>query len=239
MQTPRERIYVALDVPCAEAASALARDLCGTVGGFKIGMRLFYQEGPAVVKKLQTHGLPIFLDLKLHDIPQTVAQAARVLVGLGATMLTFHASGGLEMLQAARSAVDAEAKMLSVIPPKLLAVTVLTSLEQRNLKEEIGLSQDVESVAVKWAGLAHRAGFDGVVASPQEIQPLRTVYDKQLLIVTPGIRPQGDQKHDQKRTCSPAAAVQYGADYLVIGRPITKAESPSKAARAIVKEIPF
>lgn len=238
MMEPKERILVALDVDDAERAVALAEALRTEVGGFKIGMRLFYRTGPQAVRRIAGLGRRVFLDLKLHDIPETVAQAVRALIGLGADMLNVHAAGGLTMMRAAREAADEEAARQGTAAPKLLAVTVLTSLEQQNLSRELGIGQSLEEVVVNWAGLAKAAGLDGVVASPLEISALRSTYGPGFLIVTPGIRPAGAAIQDQKRVLSPAAAVRRGADYLVIGRPITGVPDPVAAARAIAAGLP-
>jgi orotidine-5'-phosphate decarboxylase len=229
---------VALDVDDAERAVALAHALRDEVGGFKIGMRLFYRQGPQIVSRIaQALRRRVFLDLKLHDIPETVAQGVRALVGLGADMINVHASGGLTMMRAAREAADAEAARLGVPVPKILAVTVLTSLEQQNLSRELGIGRNLEEVVVNWAALAKAADLDGVVASPLEIAALRSALGPDFLIVTPGIRPAGAEAQDQKRVLTPAEAVRRGADYLVIGRPITGAADPVQAARAIVREL--
>lgn len=238
MMEPKERLLVALDLDDADAAVSLAEALRAEVGGFKIGMRLFFQAGPPVVRRIAGLRRLVFLDLKLHDIPETVAQAVRALVGLGADLINVHAAGGLTMMRAAREAVDGEAARRDTAAPKLLAVTVLTSLEQQNLSRELGIGDSLEEVVVNWAGLAKAAGLDGVVASPLEISALRATYGPDFLIVTPGIRPAGAAVHDQKRTMTPAAALARGADYLVVGRPITGAPDPVAAARAIAAGLP-
>jgi orotidine-5'-phosphate decarboxylase len=233
----KERILVALDVDSTGEAVALAEALRDEVGGFKIGMRLFYREGPEVVRRLGGMGRRLFLDLKLHDIPQTVAHGVRGLIGLGADIINVHASGGLTMMRAAKEAAQDEAQRLGMPAPVILAVTVLTSLEQQNLSRELGFGQSLEETVISWAGLAKAAGLDGVVASPLEIAALRSTYGPDFLIVTPGIRPAGSAVQDQKRTMTPAQALARGADYLVIGRPITAAPDPVRVARAIVREI--
>jgi orotidine-5'-phosphate decarboxylase len=234
---PAERILVALDMDEAEQALTLARALRPEVGGFKIGMRLFYRQGPSIVGRIAELGGCLFLDLKLHDIPETVAAGVRALIGLGAEMINVHASGGLAMLRTAVEAAREEAVRIGVPVPKILAVTVLTSLEQRNLSRELGIGRNLEEVVLNWAGLAKAAGLDGVVASPLEIAALRSAFGPEFLIVTPGIRPAGSNQQDQQRVLTPAAAVRLGADYLVIGRPITAAPDPVQAVRAIIQDL--
>lgn len=233
----RKRVLVALDVDTRPEAERLADLLQDQVGGFKVGMRLFYREGPPVVRRLAQRPGMVFLDLKLHDIPQTVGQATRALIGLGADMLNVHASGGLEMMRAAVTAAREEAGRSGVHPPRMLAVTVLTSLDRAALSDEIGIRGGPNGVVRRWATLARDAGMDGVVCSPREITPVREALGPDFLIVTPGIRPADAAGDDQKRTATPAEAVRRGADYLVIGRPITAARDPVRAVREIVAEL--
>lgn len=235
---PEERVLVALDVDDGEEAIALVRALRNEVGGFKIGMQLFYRQGPQIVTRIASQGGGrLFLDLKLHDIPETVARGVRALIGLGADIINVHASGGSAMMRAAREAAREEAARLEVPVPEILAVTVLTSLEQQNLSRELGIDRNLEEVVLGWAGLAKEAGLDGVVASPLEIEALRSALGPDFLIVTPGIRPAGSGYQDQKRVLTPAEAVRRGASYLVIGRPITAAPDPVAAARSITREL--
>ncbi|MEW6541572.1 MAG: orotidine-5'-phosphate decarboxylase [Bacillota bacterium] len=231
------RILVALDVDERERALTLARELRDEVGGFKIGMRLFFRHGPRIVEELAAADARLFLDLKLHDIPETVAQGVRALAGLGAHIINVHAAGGLAMMRAAAEAAHAEAAQAGVPVPKLVAVTVLTSLEQENLSRELGFGKNLEQVVLAWAGLAKAAGLDGVVSSPLELTTLRTALGPDFLLITPGIRPAGAELQDQKRVLTPAQAVQAGADYLVIGRPITAAPDPVAAVQAIAREL--
>ncbi len=224
-------VLVAIDRPDLGGALALARGLVGAVGGLKLGLELFVAEGPAAVRALATTGLPIFLDLKLHDIPNTVAGAVRAAAGLGAALLTVHAAGGRAMLEAAVQAARA-----SPSPPRLLAVTVLTSLDDADLAAT-GVAGAPLEQAVRLARLAREAGLDGVVCSPQEIAAVRAALGPGPLVVVPGIRPAGGAAGDQKRIATPAEALAAGADLLVIGRPITTAPDPRAAARAIVAEI--
>jgi orotidine-5'-phosphate decarboxylase len=218
------RICAALDVPDPAAADRLAVKLVGHVGLFKVGLELFVAHGRAAVDAVRRHGLPIFLDLKLHDIPQTVESAARGVAILGVEYLTVHASGGAEMVRAARRALPRT---------KLLAVTALTSLGPEDL-DAVGLARDAVS---RLAKLAVAAGADGVVCSPQEVAALRASLGPTPLLVVPGIRPTGAAAGDQRRTGTPAEAVRAGASILVIGRPLRDAPDPAAAADAIAREI--
>jgi len=218
------RICAALDVPDPAAAEKLAAKLAGHVGLFKVGLELFVVHGRAAVEAVRKSGLPIFLDLKLHDIPQTVESAARGVAALGVDYLTVHASGGAEMIRAARKALPRT---------KLLAVTALTSLGPEDL-DAIGLARDA---VLRLARLAMGAGADGVVCSPQEVAILRATLGDRPLLVVPGIRPAGASAGDQRRTGTPAEAVRAGASILVIGRPLRDAPDPAAAADAIAREI--
>jgi orotidine-5'-phosphate decarboxylase len=226
-----KRIIVALDVGSREEAIPLIRQLEG-VEIFKVGLKLFTAEGPSLLKEVKILRKKIFLDLKLHDIPNTVAEAVKVAVKHGAHMLTLHASGGREMME---RAVDA-AKKEGTDKPLLLAVTILTSLKDDQL-QEIGMAADTSTQVLKLAKLAQEAGVDGVVCSPQEIEIIRKEIGKDLLVVVPGIRPSWAVAHDQKRIMTPSLAIQKGADYLVIGRPIIAAPSPQEAFLKILDEL--
>jgi orotidine-5'-phosphate decarboxylase len=235
---PRDRLIVALDVPSAHGARELARKLAGSVSTFKVGNELFTREGPALVRELAAGGHKVFLDLKFHDIPNTVAAAVRAAAELGVSMLTVHTAGGSAMLRAA-----VEAARAAPAPPLVLAVTVLTSLSDEAL-QETGVSGSARDQVLRLAALAQTAGCGGIVASPQEVAELRRRLGADLKIVTPGIRPAaggsaagGIKDDDQRRTATPAAAIQAGADYLVVGRPITQAADPRAAAQAILREM--
>ncbi len=233
--SPADRIIIALDVPTKEEGIALVGRLADA-RTFKVGLELFTAEGPALFRKLKALRKDIFLDLKLHDIPNTVAGAVRSAHRHGVQMMTLHTSGGREMMAKAAEAAKAAADAGAGPKPILLGVTVLTSLKGSDL-EEVGMGSDVASQVLRLAGLAKAAGLDGVVCSPQEIEVLRREYGRELVIVTPGIRPVWAAAQDQKRIMTPAEAVAKGADYLVIGRPITGAPSPNEAFLRIAEEI--
>lgn len=228
---PGRRIVVALDVPHLDQAMELARRLRDVAGMFKVGLELFSAAGPRAVEELRALGAPVFLDLKFHDIPATVAGAVRSVGRLGASLLTVHASGGSEMLRAA-----AEAAAALPDPPVILGVTVLTSLESADL-DAVGLSGPPEAAVARLALLACAAGAGGLVCSPREVAALRAALGPTPLLVVPGVRPAGGELLDQKRVSTPAETVAAGADLLVVGRPITRAVDPAAAARAIAAEI--
>ena len=229
-------ILAALDVPSAARALALADQLRGAVGGFKIGKQLFTAEGPSVVRALADRGDRVFLDLKFHDIPNTVAGAVRSAMATGAWMVNVHASGGSAMMRAAAQAAHDTAAKTGAARPLVIGVTVLTSMDEAALAE-VGTTRPVIDKVVHLARLAKAAGLDGVVASPQEIAAIRTACGPDFHIVTPGIRPAGQAgTDDQARTLTPKEAVAAGATYLVIGRPITAAADPRAAAEAIAAE---
>ena len=231
-------ILVALDVESAARAIELADLLRGTVGGYKIGKQLFTAAGPAMVRELTSRGDRVFLDLKFHDIPNTVAGAVQSAVATGAWMVNVHASGGSAMMRAAAEAATKTAASLGRPRPLVIGVTVLTSMTDAALSE-IGVARPMLDQVVHLARLAKASGLDGVVASPQETRAIRDACGKDFQIVTPGIRPADQQgKDDQARTLTPAEAISAGATYLVIGRPITAASAPRQAAESITATLP-
>lgn len=225
-----DRIFIALDFPTAEDAIQMVDRLEGAATSFKIGLQLFCKAGPDFVKSLVDRGKRIFLDLKFHDIPNTVAGAVRSVASLGVAMLNVHCSGGLRMLEAAREALPADN------PPALLGVTVLTSLDDDDLRD-LGVAHSAEGQVLLLARLAREAGLDGVVCSPKELNLLRSELGVDFLLVTPGIRPAWAAVGDQKRITTPKDAVEAGASALVIGRPITGAENPAQAMERILEEL--
>ena len=234
-----DQLLIALDVESSAKAIALADNLRGVAGGFKIGSRLFTSEGPSIVRALTSRGDRVFLDLKLHDIPNTVAQATAAAASLGVWMLNVHASGGSRMMQAARDAAHESASKEGRTPPLVVAVTVLTSMNQSMLGDA-GVQGPVLDQVIRLAELTERAGLDGVVASPQETSLIRAWCRADFAIVTPGIR--GGQaatagKDDQERTMSPAEALAAGSSYIVVGRPVIAAPDPRAAAESIVREM--
>ncbi len=229
------RIIIALDVKTREEAYDLAARLPGAQV-FKIGLELFTAEGPAIFRKFKVLRKDLFLDLKLHDIPNTVAGAVASGMRHGVRMMTLHASGGREMMAAAARRAREVADEEGLPRPLLLGVTVLTSLKGPDL-EEVGWTADAAVQVLRLAGLAKTAGLDGVVCSPQEIEALRREFGPGLVIVTPGIRPAWAAAQDQKRIMTPAEAVAKGADYLVIGRPVTGAPDPGEAFARVAEEI--
>ena len=238
--TAADRLLVALDVETIEDASALLDRLAGVVTGCKIGSQLFTAAGPAAVELARKRDFRVFLDLKFHDIPNTVAGAVREATRLGVFMLNVHASGGVAMMRAAAESAAKAAASFKVPRPLVLGVTVLTSLDRRALHTEVGVPSTVERHAVHLADRAREAGLDGVVASPQEIRVLRLAMGPRWVIVTPGVRlpePGASVRDDQVRTATPAAAIAAGADYLVVGRPITQSPDPTAAARAILSDL--
>jgi orotidine-5'-phosphate decarboxylase len=229
----RNRIIFALDVESFTEAERWVATLTGHVGMFKVGKQLFTACGPDVVKMIRERGGEVFLDLKYHDIPNTVAMATLEAARLGATLCNLHALGGYEMMA---TTVETLQRELGAGRPKVLAVTILTSSNEQTL-QGVGIDRPVAEMVVRLAQLAQKAGIDGVVASPLETSLIRAACGSDFLIVTPGVRPATAAVNDQKRVMTPAEAVKAGADYLVIGRPIAAAADPVAAAEAIIDEI--
>jgi orotidine-5'-phosphate decarboxylase len=227
--TPRDRLIVALDVADAATARTMVDRLAGHVGMFKVGNQIFTAAGPEFVREVIARGEKVFLDLKFHDIPNTVAGAVSSAGQLGVSLVDVHALGGKEMLEAAVGALPA-------MGIRLLAITILTSHKEETLGS-VGVGGSVADSVRRLALLAREAGADGVVASPQEVALVREACGRDFLVVTPGIRPAGASRGDQSRTATPAAAVAAGADYIVVGRPILEAADPAAAADAIVREL--
>ena len=233
---PHNPIIAALDVPSAEHAWKLAEQLAPAVGAFKIGKELFVAAGPDIVKRVRATGASVFLDLKFHDIPNTVAKAVASAVRLDVQMLTLHTSGGGDMMRAAEKAAQDAAAAAGRPAPLVLGVTVLTSSTNETLAE-IGCEANTEKQVVRLAQLAVKSGLRGLVCSPLELVALRRVLPPQLQLVTPGIRTGAEKADDQKRTLSPKEAMAAGANWLVVGRPIYAAENPRAAAEKILESI--
>ena len=233
--TLAERIIIALDVQTQQEALSLVHELPGAKI-FKVGLTLFISEGPSLLREIQKQGKKIFLDLKLHDIPHQIGGAIKAGIGYNVHMMTLHASGGKEMMAKAAEAAETAAKQSGLSKPLLLAVTVLTSLKQEQLKE-IGMDDRVGEQVLRLARLAKENGMDGVVCSPQEIDIIKGEFGQDFLVISPGIRPTWAAAQDQKRILTPAKAIAKGVDYMVIGRPITQASSPAEAFLRIAEEL--
>jgi len=233
----KNKLIVALDVKTAAEAQRLIDMLRGIAGMFKIGSQLFTATGPEFVRNIVDSGERVFLDLKFHDIPNTVAAAGVEAARLGVAIFNVHAAGGMEMMRRTAEAVAESTQAEGILKPSVIGVTVLTSTDQTTLAE-VGWSLNPESLVQRLALLAESAGLDGVVASPREIGIVRSAVEKPgFIVVTPGVRPQGADLGDQSRVTTPAEAVAAGADYLVVGRPIIDAPDPAKAAWQIVEEM--
>jgi len=236
--TPRDRLVIALDVPDLAGATALLDQLGTSAGFFKVGNQLFTACGPRIVELIKERGHRVFLDLKYHDIPNTVAKAAQAAYELGVDMFNMHAMGGFSMMETAAAAVNNSASSDKKAKPIMLGVTVLTSMDEATFQDVLGTpGRSIEEQVLHLARLSKSAGLDGVVASPHEIAMLRKELGRDFVILTPGIRPADSSSDDQKRFLTPAQAVKTGADYLVVGRPITAAKDPAAAAIKIIKEI--
>lgn len=232
-----DRLVLALDVDDEREALGLVAELKDAVGMFKVGHQLFTAYGPDIVRRITASGARVFLDLKYHDIPNTVAKASAEAVKLGVSIFNVHALGGLAMMKAAADSAKETAEKHGLPRPVVLAVTVLTSMDQRGLQRELKITRPLRREVCHLARLAQRAGLDGVVASPQEIKMLRRSIRGAFVVLTPGVRPAWAGKDDQKRTMTPAEAVAAGADYLVVGRPVLKAEDRRAAVEKILEEI--
>jgi orotidine-5'-phosphate decarboxylase len=233
---PKDRLIVALDVDTEKKAVELVEKLKNDVRFFKVGFELFSSCGPSIITRIKETDSDIFLDLKFHDIPNTVAKAAASITKLGVYMFNVHALGGYDMMKETADTVKEEAERLKIERPKILAVTVLTSMDKGAL-EKVGIGHDVKDEVLTLAKLAKKAGLDGVVASAMEAKMIRKELGDEFLILTPGVRPAGTAAHDQKRIATPKSAISDGASFIVVGRPITEAINPVEAAREIIREI--
>ncbi|OIO33399.1 MAG: orotidine 5'-phosphate decarboxylase [Candidatus Omnitrophica bacterium CG1_02_40_15] len=227
-----DKVIVALDVNTLKEEKRLLDILSPHVQVFKVGMELFYSCGVKAIELVRKYDKDVFLDLKFHDIPNTVYAASKVAVRFGVFMFNVHASGGIDMMKKAVDGAEEESEKLGISRPKILGVTVLTSMDKEALKK-IGIDKSAQDQVLSLAILAKEAGLDGVVASPEEITAIRKNMGKDFLIVTPGVRPEGYETGGQKRVTTPKEAFQRGADYIVIGRPVTKAKDPVKVLESI------
>lgn len=232
----KDKIIVALDTPCIEMAEKLLKNLQGEVSFYKVGFELFTAHAWKAVKLVRKYGGRVFLDLKLHDIPNTVSKTMAVLCEHEVDMVTVHTLGGYEMMKKTCEIADARAAT-GKHRPMILGVTILTSHSEEQIQNELGIQRRLPDQVLALAKLAHKAGLDGIVSSPQETEFLRTHLPADFLMITPGVRPEGADKSDQKRTFTPAQAVQAGASYLVIGRPITGASNPKAAVQQILQSM--
>ena len=232
-----DRLIVALDTSSLDEAERMIVELKDLIGMFKIGLELYTKYGLEVFNLIGKHEIKVFFDCKMMDIPNTIARASKNLVGRNVAMFNLHATGGFEMMRAAREAVEEEAKKNNLEKPLIIAVTILTSMSEKELKEEQSVSIPIEEQVKNLAKLTERAGLDGVVASAQEAGLIREATNDQFLIVTPGIRPSWAEANDQSRIVTPGQALKNGSSHLVVGRPITGAENRVAAARKIVDEM--
>jgi len=236
---PRERLIVPLDLPLAEEALEFVDKMGDVISFYKVGLELFSAAGPEIVRHLKSAGKSVFLDLKFHDIPNTVAGAASRAVEMRVDMFNVHALGGKAMMRAAAEAASRTAGELGIKPPIVLGVTVLTSLDRETLEKEIGvaLGEGINTFVATKAQQAMEAGLNGVVASPNEVADIRKACGNSIHIVTPGVRPKWASTDDQKRVATPSEAIKMGADRIVVGRPITRSSDPIDAAKRIIAEI--
>jgi len=234
----KDKIILALDVSSEGEAVRLVEELHDVVGAFKVGLELFNSTGPKIFESLKSAGADrIFYDCKFHDIPNTVAKAARAATRMGVWMFNIHTMGGAAMMRAAADAAGDEAHRLGIEPPMILGVTVLTSISEEMLRQELSVMNLMADQVVHLSKLAQKSGLSGVVASPHEIRPIKSACGPEFLVVTPGVRPSWAAANDQKRIMTPSEAVASGADYMVIGRAITASESPRAAAERILEEL--
>jgi orotidine-5'-phosphate decarboxylase len=233
----KERIVLALDLDSDREALAVVDELAGSVGMFKVGHQLFTAYGPDIVRRIVGQGGKVFLDLKYHDIPNTVAKASAEAVKLGVALFNVHALGGADMMKAAAASARETADALGRPVPIVLAVTVLTSMDERGLRRELKITRSLPRQVSHLARMAQRCGMHGVVASPQEIKLLRRAVKHPFVILTPGVRPEWAARDDQKRIMAPAEAIALGADYIVVGRPVLKAQDRKGAVEKIIEEI--
>ncbi len=235
--TAKERLALALDVDNDREALGIVAELKDSVGVFKIGLQLYTAYGPDIVHRITGMGGRVFLDLKFHDIPNTVAKASAEAVKLGVSIFNVHSLGGLDMMKAAAESAKETAEKLNVPLPVMLAVTVLTSMDEKSMRKELKITRSLRREVAHLARLAQRAGMHGVVASPQEIKTLRRAVRGEFIILTPGVRPVWADRDDQKRVMTPGEAVKAGADYIVVGRPVLKASDRKAAVEKILEEI--
>ncbi len=233
---PKDRLIVALDVDSADKALGLVEKLKNDVRFFKVGFELFSSTGPGIIEPIREKSCGIFLDLKFHDIPNTVVKASVAITKLGVYMFNVHALGGYDMMKEVAEAVEEEAQRAGVAQPRILAVTILTSMDEKALKA-VGIDDNMKKEVLRLALMARDAGLDGVVASPSEAKLIRENLGEDFLIVTPGVRPAMALAHDQKRIATPKEAIRQGADFIVVGRPVTEAKDPAAAARQILEEM--
>jgi orotidine-5'-phosphate decarboxylase len=236
-QNPKDRLVLALDVDTQEEAIALVKELKDYVGIYKVGLQLLTRQGPEIVKAIQEEGCKIFFDAKFHDIPNTVSKASQNAVKLGVNIFDVHVTGGSKMMKAAAETVRQTAIELDIPKPLLLGITILSSLDQSFLTDEIQIDFQLDEYAMRLAKLAKRNELDGVVASVKEVAKIKQACGKEFVVLCPGIRPAWAAKNDQSRIATPQEAIKQGADLMVVGRPITAAENRVEAARKILEEI--
>jgi orotidine-5'-phosphate decarboxylase len=236
-QAPQDRLIIALDFPDLSRALEVGRQVAADVGLLKVGLELFTSAGPAAITELRKLGVGIFYDAKLYDIPNTVAGATAAAARLGLSIINVHALGGAAMMAAAREAAHHGAREAGFPPPRVIGVTVVTSLGDREVQQELGMPETARSAALRLARLAKEAGLDGVVCAVHEVQEIKRICGTNFLAVTPGIRPARAEPGDQTRIATPRQAIEAGADYLVVGRPVTRARDPQQAIAEIVAEM--